>query len=170
MGMRAERAAYVVMVLGAVMALLSRMTWIYVWRVDGILDFVSAGPGKIAGRNVANISSSDGDAVLILACICIGLALVSLSGPPIRQLCGLALTAAAGLTTATTGYAIVQAMRGTVDYGLRGFTTGDFEIATPLLVSAAIGLLITGLGVLIALAPDEEPMTNELAKDGALQW
>jgi hypothetical protein len=170
MGVRADRAAYLAMVLGAVIALLSRMTWIYVWRVDGILSFISVGPGNIAGRDVVNVTSSDGDAVLILACIYIGVALVSLNGPPIRRMCGLALTAAAGLATAITGYAIVQAIRGTVDYGLRGFSTGDFEIATPLLASFVIGLLITGLGVLIAMAPNEAPISNELAEDGALQW
>jgi hypothetical protein len=158
------------MVAGAIMALLSRMTWIYVWRVDGILDIDAFGPGKIAGRDVANVTSSDGDAVLILACVCVGIALVSLNGPPIRRICGLALTAAAGFSSAITGYAIVQAMRGTVDYGFRGFSTGDFEIATPLLISAAIGMLISSLGVLIAMAPGEASLPNELAEDGALRW
>jgi hypothetical protein len=162
MGLRAVRAAYLAMVLGAVMALLSRMTWVHVTCVDG---FIPCGPGTLSASSVHGIiNDSDGNSVLILAAVSIVASIVSLSGPPIRRLSGAAVALAGCFIALMAATDAVHVWSGAIN----GYT-GDFQVAPALVLTVVGGLATAGLGLKIALTPDGT-VSEVIAKDGVEGW
>jgi hypothetical protein len=158
------------MAASVVLAVLSRMTWIYVNSIDGILSSFAMRRFGVRGQDLDNVTESDGNAVLIIAGACAAIAFVSLSGPPIRRLCGAAIAIAAGLAATIALVNAFDALRGTAEYNeWDSAQTGDFSVAFPLLLTIVVGLAVAGLGALIAAAPDEIERID-ISEDGALQW
>lgn len=171
MGLTSERAAYAVIAASIALAVLSRMTWVYVHSLSGVLSFISMGPFGVKAHDLHNVTQSDGDTVAIIAGVCAGIALISLAGPPIRRMCGAAIGVCAGIAATIALVNVADAVRGTVDYGnWEHAQAGNFTIAFPLVATVVVSAGIMALGALIAVAQDQSPIANELTEDGALQW
>src|SRR6266545_3981494 len=97
MDVTSGRFTFAIIAASLALAALSRMTWIHVWSVDGVLPNSIAGPTSVHGQDLQNVTGSDGDAVLAAAISCAVIVIVSLSGPPLRRLGGAAIAVAAGL-------------------------------------------------------------------------
>ncbi len=170
MGLTSERAAYAIMALSVELAGLSRMTWLSVSRLDGFLTEGGPWSRRITARDIHSVTTSDGDRVLYIAGICAAIAIVSLVGPPIRRLCGLALAAAAGLATMIAAAVAIGAARGSADWGDVGSQGGDYQLAVPLLLTILISVTIAVFGGYLATIPDEKAPEDDLAEKEALQW
>lgn len=170
MGVSTDRVAFVVIFLAAIVAGLSRMPWIHVQNLNGVLSIFSVGEFSVHGPDLRNVTQSDGNAVAIMAGACVVSAFVSFAGAPLRRPFGAGVALAGAATSIIAIVNVYDAINGQTDFNSSSHAS-HFTMAWPLMMTVIFSVIISVMGAVIALEPDDEtPIENGLSQDGALQW